>query len=117
MTRLKDDLALLNIQIKDKEQEIRICELKLKEITKANRTTHVQRVGNRRLTDKGRNETKTNRSPSAKLTNRNKSHNNISKPFPNVKFNNNSTDYKTKVNVFNKEEMLNQIENLSKLTD
>ncbi len=133
INKISEELTLLNIQLKEKEQEIRINELKLKELKKIN--NHNQELIKGVV---GRNKSNDGRAISAK----NKNFNDRSKSKPhltpssirnnrpfNIKFENKvNTNYNNNYNNYNlpnerletkgdnkdKDEMLNQIENLSK---
>lgn len=159
--KLSEELSMINITLKEKEQEIRINELKMKELKKINNIQNNNNVNNNMNTNYNRNKSNEIRAISAHMKDGNLNHNrskskpmmymsktpnhnsrggNSNKPFSNIKFDNSKTNYNNNYNFNNvggnisnnkynnnlplisdnrvetkeKEEMLNQIENLSK---
>ena len=118
ITELNEELSLLSIQMKEKEQEIRINDLKLKELNKIkNYHSEIQSLANN-LKVKGN-----DRALSAKMKTAEKRRDNSNfrtpnvyqrnKPFNDIKFDkkqNNLNDEN-----FNRDEMMKQIESLSKI--
>ena len=139
ISKLSEESSFINFQLKEKEQEIRINELKLKELRKIN--MHNQEILKGVV---NRNKSNDSRAMSAKpkeninnnnIYNRSKSKPFVSKtpnsirnnrPFNNIKFENKvNTNYSNLPVLYDrqdtktekdKEDMLNQIENLSKLS-